>query len=74
MFSSELRDFLVELLTSWQVIAASVAVVLYIALVNYVTHFKTGSKEPKSEQQVKKMKVRIDKKKDKEDELQEEEA
>ncbi|MDR2193102.1 MAG: hypothetical protein LBP19_01315 [Treponema sp.] len=63
MFSREFGDFLKELLTSWQVIAATVVVVLYIALVNYITHFNTVFEQPKAKQKIKKVKVQIKKKK-----------
>ena len=37
MFSEELRNLLVQVVTSWQVIAVSIALVLYIFLINYVS-------------------------------------
>jgi hypothetical protein len=37
MFSEKMIAILVEVLTSWQVIAAAVVVLLYIFLVNYVS-------------------------------------
>ncbi|MDR3145973.1 MAG: hypothetical protein LBU21_06825 [Treponema sp.] len=36
MFSKEIRDMLIRVITSWQVIAASVVVILYFFLVSYV--------------------------------------
>jgi heme/copper-type cytochrome/quinol oxidase subunit 2 len=36
MFSREIFDLLIQVVTSWQVIAVTVAVVLYIFLVSYV--------------------------------------
>jgi len=35
MFSDELRNLLFQVIKSWQVIAVTIAVVLYISLVNY---------------------------------------
>jgi flagellar biosynthesis/type III secretory pathway M-ring protein FliF/YscJ len=36
MFSKELRDMLLQVITSWQVLAVTVAVILYFFLVSYV--------------------------------------
>ena len=36
MFSSEIMELLVQVITSWQVIAVTVALVLYIRIVTYV--------------------------------------
>ena len=36
MFNSEVRSLLIQVISSWQVIVATVAVVLFIALVNNV--------------------------------------
>ena len=44
MSGSEIRSLLVQVITSWQVIAVTLAVVLYIALLNYVT--KTRRRKP----------------------------
>jgi hypothetical protein len=35
MFSEELSNLLFQVIKSWQVIAVSIAVILYISLVNY---------------------------------------
>jgi len=35
MFSEELKGLLIQVIKSWQVIAVSIALVLYISLVNY---------------------------------------
>jgi len=45
MFSEELRNLLFQVIKSWQVIAVSVALVLYISLVNYAAraHHKPAS-------------------------------
>jgi hypothetical protein len=36
MFSAEIKKLLVEVITSWQVIAVTVVLVIYVFLVNYV--------------------------------------
>jgi len=36
MFSEEVRKLLVEVITSWQVLAVTVILIVYIFLVNYV--------------------------------------
>jgi flagellar biosynthesis/type III secretory pathway M-ring protein FliF/YscJ len=36
MFSKELKDMLLQVVTSWQVLAVTVAVILYFFLVSYV--------------------------------------
>ena len=36
MFSSEVKELLVQVITSWQVIAVTVALVLYVRIVSYV--------------------------------------
>ena len=42
MFSNELKELLPQVIRSWQVIAVTIAIVLYICLVNYVarTHHR----------------------------------
>ena len=37
MFSDELKNLLLQVIKSWQVIAVSVVLVLYISLVNYAS-------------------------------------
>jgi hypothetical protein len=37
MFSDELKDILIQVIKSWQVIAVSIVLVLYISLVNYAS-------------------------------------
>jgi len=37
MFSDELKDLLIQVVKSWQVIAVSIVLVLYISLVNYAS-------------------------------------
>jgi len=36
MFSGEIRRMLIQVITSWQVIAVTVVLVIYISVVNYV--------------------------------------
>jgi hypothetical protein len=36
MFSKELRDMLLQVITSWQVLAVTIVVILYFFLVSYV--------------------------------------
>jgi hypothetical protein len=42
VFSEELKQFLVQILGSWQVITAAVIVLLYVTLVSYVAKFRRG--------------------------------
>jgi hypothetical protein len=46
MFSNELQNFLIRILTSWQVIVAAVVVILYISLVSYVARFRKRASGP----------------------------
>jgi hypothetical protein len=45
MFSKELTELLFQVIKSWQVIAVSVVLIIYMSLVNYVirTHHKPAS-------------------------------
>lgn len=49
MISDELKSLLIQTLSSWQVIAVAVVMVLYFFLVGYVTQFQRASviDEPK---------------------------
>lgn len=40
MISIELKDFLIQVITSWQVIAVVLVAILYIALVSYTARFR----------------------------------
>jgi len=42
MFTNELRDLLIKVITSWQVIVVTLVILLYIAMVNYLsrTHYR----------------------------------
>jgi len=42
MFSGEVMELLVQVITSWQVIAVTVALVLYIRIVTYVAKDRQG--------------------------------
>jgi heme/copper-type cytochrome/quinol oxidase subunit 2 len=48
MFSKEIRDMLFQVITSWQVIAVSVGVILYFFLVSYVARFNHQHRTPRS--------------------------
>jgi hypothetical protein len=39
MFSAEIRKMFIQVISSWQVIAATVVLVIYIFLINYVVRF-----------------------------------
>ena len=50
MFSEEVRSLLAQVLTSWQVLAVTVVIIIYIFLINYVarTHHRSiGFSMPK---------------------------
>ena len=47
MFSSEVRSLLVQVITSWQVLAVTVVLVIYIFLVNYVAKIQNRRRMPK---------------------------
>ena len=36
MFNAEIRDLLLQVITSWQVLAVTVVIVIYFSLVSYV--------------------------------------
>jgi hypothetical protein len=59
MFSDELKNFLIRILTSWQIITATLVVILYITLVSYVARFRKRASAPPS---VKAPKLRKEKK------------
>ena len=46
MFNEELRNLLIQVLTSWQVLAVTVVLVLYIFLVNYVARIYHRRRQP----------------------------
>jgi len=63
MFSEELRNLLFQVIKSWQVIAVSIALILYMSLVSYATrkHHKPAfvSKiKPKKKEKTKKEKTK----------------
>ena len=42
MFSAEFRSLLAEILTSWQVLAVTGVIILYIFLINYVARINNN--------------------------------
>jgi membrane protein implicated in regulation of membrane protease activity len=42
--SEEFKSFLGQMLTSWQVVATTIVVILYIMLVSYVARFRQNRK------------------------------
>ena len=63
MFSSEFRQVLMQVIQSWQVLAVTIALVLYIILVRYVgrTHHRPriSKSKPKSKQKKEKVKKEV---------------
>jgi hypothetical protein len=55
MFQDEMKNVLLQVLTSWQVIAATVVLVLYVFLITYVAklyhrpRIRIGSRKPKKQ-------------------------
>jgi len=41
MFGAEVRSMLFEVITSWQVLAVTIVIILYFFLVSYVARFHT---------------------------------
>jgi len=41
MFSSEIKNLLIQVISSWQVIAVTVVLVIYISIVNYVARIRS---------------------------------
>ena len=39
MFGEEVRSMLVQVITSWQVLAATIVIIIYLSLVSYVVKF-----------------------------------
>ena len=79
MFSEELKNLLIQVIKSWQVIAVSIVLVLYISLVNYAARahkkpaFVSKLKPKKKEKKEKPKKEKPKKETDDEDEIHEEE-
>jgi hypothetical protein len=46
MLSKEIREMLIRVISSWQVIAASLVVILYFFLVNYVARLSYRRRRP----------------------------
>jgi hypothetical protein len=49
MFNAELRTLLVQVITSWQVLAVTVVIIIYFSLVSYVARIYLN-KRPRSRQ------------------------
>jgi len=45
MFSSEIRKLLIQVISSWQVIAVTIVLIIYVSIVNYVA--RTRSRNPR---------------------------
>jgi len=43
MFGSEIRQMLIQVISSWQVLAVTVVLVIYISIVNYVARLQYRS-------------------------------
>jgi len=43
MFGSEIRQMLIQVITSWQVLVATGVIVIYISIVNYVARLQHHS-------------------------------
>ena len=48
MFNAEVREMLAQVLTSWQVLAATVVLIFYVFLVNYVVKARRRPSKPSS--------------------------
>jgi len=46
MFTGEVRELLAQVITSWQVLAITVVLVIYISLVNYVARMRSRPGKP----------------------------
>ena len=59
MFSDELRDLLFQVIKSWQVIAVSIVLILYMSLVSYAAraHHKPASVSKTKPKKIKKPKA-----------------
>jgi hypothetical protein len=56
MFSPELKNLLFQVITSWQVIAVTVLIILYFFLVSYVAKLYHAPRSPSSFSAKKKLK------------------
>ena len=54
MFGEEIRKLLFQVITSWQVLAVTVLLVIYIFLVNYVANIYYRPNRPRTAQKTKK--------------------
>ena len=46
MFNNELKDLLVKVVTSWQVIVVTLVILIYMALVNHVSRSRYRRRNP----------------------------
>ena len=46
MFGEELRSLLIQVITSWQVIVVTLAILLYVFLINYVSRNRYRRRPP----------------------------
>ena len=46
MFSEEIRNLIVEVIKSWQVLTVTVVLILYFFLVNYVSRLRRRKRPP----------------------------
>ncbi|MDR0312200.1 MAG: hypothetical protein LBI14_01235 [Treponema sp.] len=53
MFSEEIRSLLVKVISSWQVIVVTIAVVIYIFIVNKVSRYRSRARKPSGPKTVK---------------------
>ena len=60
MFTAELRSIIFQVITSWQVIVVTIAVLLYIFLINYVMKARRRRKKPTTEKKTKKSKTTVE--------------
>jgi len=60
MFSIELRNLIFQVITSWQVIAVTLAVLLYVFLINYVIKARRRYKKTPAQKKAKKSKAAAD--------------
>ena len=67
MFSNEVKNLLVQVVSSWQVLAVTVVLVIYISLVNYVARLYNRRSRPSAVPKMKKIKPKKAKEPDDQD-------
>jgi len=55
MFTGEVRQILVQVITSWQVLAVTVVLVIYLFLVSYVARLRDRPGKPSSSKRKRKV-------------------